>query len=365
MALLLCPECRNLVSSHAASCPHCGLPLPAGSTQTQPSVPPELPPVATPPKAPDPGDRLPTLVGLKEQVPLSVDECHRTARSIPTTSAPGRDLGSTDPPGLGFPATKELATDRQTERKPKRAGNRVLFSLCSICTLLLVGLVKFRSSQREPHPLVAAAYLGDGDAVRSMVSNGVDVNQTNSEGLTPLLAALKNEDVSIARLLLEKGANPNVRDAQGQTALWFASYQERSPELVALLLQRGATNWDDQSSDGRSAGAWARSRNETNDFGDSLAAAIILKHASERSTIASQEVLSRTEWKNTYSSCFPTGSIVTVAKFRSVFGEPSRIQTQDQRAFWYYECSDGTIQVVLNDPDLLGSAACVLSIKNY
>jgi len=54
-----------------------------------------------------------------------------------------------------------------------------------------------------------------------------------------------------------------------------------------------------------------------------------------------------------------------VAKFKSAFGEPGRTQTVEQDAYWYYECSDGVIQVVLNDPNVFGNGACVQSVNDF
>lgn len=40
------------------------------------------------------------------------------------------------------------------------------------------------------------------------------------------------------------------------------------------------------------------------------------------------------------------------AQFKSVMGEPSKIQTIGDSAYWYYICSDGTIQLELYAPNL-------------
>jgi len=40
------------------------------------------------------------------------------------------------------------------------------------------------------------------------------------------------------------------------------------------------------------------------------------------------------------------------ADFKSFMGEPSSTQTVGDQAFWYYECSDGTIQLSMHAPNL-------------
>src|ERR1043165_8346578 len=55
----------------------------------------------------------------------------------------------------------------------------------------------------------------------------------------PLIQALSSGDYARARTLIEKGANPNARDAGGLTPLMWAADQEQ-PEIVEMLLARGA-----------------------------------------------------------------------------------------------------------------------------
>ncbi len=45
----------------------------------------------------------------------------------------------------------------------------------------------------------------------------VDLNQTNSEGIYPLEATLVLENLEMAELLLENGADPDVKTQQGKT----------------------------------------------------------------------------------------------------------------------------------------------------
>ena len=40
------------------------------------------------------------------------------------------------------------------------------------------------------------------------------------------------------------------------------------------------------------------------------------------------------------------------AQFKTFMGEPDRTETVGDQAYWYYDCSDGTIQLVMNAPNL-------------
>jgi ankyrin repeat protein len=88
-------------------------------------------------------------------------------------------------------------------------------------------------------PLMYAALYGDPGLLRRMLTAGGDPNISNDAGATAVMWAL--DDVEKVRLLLERGANANVRSLHNQTPLLLAAAQIRSEPVVRLLLQRGAT----------------------------------------------------------------------------------------------------------------------------
>jgi len=65
----------------------------------------------------------------------------------------------------------------------------------------------------------------------TMIEAGVDVNASNNQGLTPLMAAAENDDVELVRDLLGHGADPNARDRKGQRASAYV----RKSEIQSLL----------------------------------------------------------------------------------------------------------------------------------
>ncbi len=70
--------------------------------------------------------------------------------------------------------------------------------------------------------LLYAARNGCSGCVQAMLAAGADINLPTPEGVTPLMTAIDNEHYDVAKLLLDKGANPNIWDWWGRTALYIA-----------------------------------------------------------------------------------------------------------------------------------------------
>jgi ankyrin repeat protein len=70
--------------------------------------------------------------------------------------------------------------------------------------------------------LLYAARSGCYECVQDMIAAGADVNVPTPEGVTPLMIALDNQHNDVAKLLMDKGANLDVWDWWGRTALWIA-----------------------------------------------------------------------------------------------------------------------------------------------
>lgn len=84
------------------------------------------------------------------------------------------------------------------------------------------------------------------EAVALCLTLGNDINATNSMGLSALLGAVNRGANHIVRYLAEQGADLDVVDAQGRTALRWAEGvflaavgAERKPETIALLEELG------------------------------------------------------------------------------------------------------------------------------
>ena len=86
---------------------------------------------------------------------------------------------------------------------------------------------------------------GNPDAVRELIAQGANVNITNYKGQTALHCAAKAGFVEPVRILLDHGAHVNAQDRDGDTPLHTAlkssiKDQTRLQQVIDLLLQNGA-----------------------------------------------------------------------------------------------------------------------------
>ncbi|NIP94383.1 MAG: hypothetical protein GWO24_13430, partial [Akkermansiaceae bacterium] len=87
------------------------------------------------------------------------------------------------------------------------------------------------------HQLFRAIKTRHDDRVVQLMREGTPVNLRAADGTTPLMIAALHGSPESLGLLLEKGADPNLANDAGCTALLWAV---ADPEKVRLLLSRGA-----------------------------------------------------------------------------------------------------------------------------
>ena len=87
-------------------------------------------------------------------------------------------------------------------------------------------------------PLMYAAEIGSLDAMRMLIDGGADVNVQNAFGSTALMWSVS--DPAKVRLLLDHGAQVNTAARSGRTALIIAAFTNPSAAVVRLLLAKGA-----------------------------------------------------------------------------------------------------------------------------
>ncbi|KAL7924341.1 hypothetical protein ACQKWADRAFT_267042 [Trichoderma austrokoningii] len=92
---------------------------------------------------------------------------------------------------------------------------------------------------RDVTGLAIASYLGHEAIVKLLLEKGADKEAKDNEGQTPLFLAATYGQEAVVKLLLEKGADIEAKDNKGQTPLLWAvigGYEV----IIELLLEKGA-----------------------------------------------------------------------------------------------------------------------------
>lgn len=120
--------------------------------------------------------------------------------------------------------------------------------LVSIAAFLFLMLPPYNAWGREssevwsqPLPRVAAALRAE-----------KDINAGYSSGLTPLMYASRHNTAEVVAFLLQNGANPNMRDDTGMSAIMHAARYNPEPDVIKALAAAGA-ELNLQNVDGRTA----------------------------------------------------------------------------------------------------------------
>lgn len=107
--------------------------------------------------------------------------------------------------------------------------------------------------------LLAYVWRDNQKATERLLALGANVNLEDKDGDTALHGAAETGNVEIIRMLLDKGANINAKNKQGGTPLMWAAVFGND-DAVRLLLSRGA-NASLKDNDGITALEWAGRNN--------------------------------------------------------------------------------------------------------
>jgi DnaJ-domain-containing protein 1 len=94
--------------------------------------------------------------------------------------------------------------------------------------------------QEKYADLASAVSSGDTAAVAGMLKDGWDPNQIRGNQV-PLIIAVKNDDVKMVKLLIRHGADVNLTDSQGNSAMIYAKVRADA-KMIEMLKNAGAKN---------------------------------------------------------------------------------------------------------------------------
>ncbi|MBN1185165.1 MAG: ankyrin repeat domain-containing protein [Bacteroidales bacterium] len=84
--------------------------------------------------------------------------------------------------------------------------------------------------------LIDAVTNGNIEIIEYLIAHGVDINEKNSYGITPLSRAVNYSESEAIKILIRNGVNVNTKDDEGQTVIFDA----RDRSVVNQLIEAGA-----------------------------------------------------------------------------------------------------------------------------
>lgn len=100
--------------------------------------------------------------------------------------------------------------------------------------------------------IFSAARSNDTVQMAEYIKQGIDINQANAKGFTPLILAVYNNNAEAVKFLISKGAKVDAQDMSGNTALMGATFKGYV-NMVDILLSEGKANVNQINANGASA----------------------------------------------------------------------------------------------------------------
>jgi hypothetical protein len=122
--------------------------------------------------------------------------------------------------------------------------------------------VNVKDDWRGYTPLHYAAWKGRIEIARLLLQNGAEVNVRNNDGNTPLHWAAEQDDVDILHLLVENGVDLEAQNNDGWRALHSAAWYGHLPSIQELI-SRYHVDINARDNDGRTALSLARMCGDT------------------------------------------------------------------------------------------------------
>jgi ankyrin repeat protein len=92
-------------------------------------------------------------------------------------------------------------------------------------------------------PVLDASEEGNLEKVKSLLKDGRSINEHDPKikfGWTPLIAAIYQRNTNVAHYLIVSGADVNIPDNRGETAIMWAMVSDDNLDIVKDLIAHGA-----------------------------------------------------------------------------------------------------------------------------
>ena len=137
----------------------------------------------------------------------------------------------------------ECSRKRKALRREKGGARRFVILACVVLAAFILGIIIGYAMPKPrslpPQRIIPATKDGNFSEVRFLLENGADANLRDSDGRTALHWAANRGGIGLVKLLLKNGANVNARDNYKLTPLHAAARKDRR-EAAKLLLEHGA-----------------------------------------------------------------------------------------------------------------------------
>ncbi|MDA0966918.1 MAG: S8 family serine peptidase [Proteobacteria bacterium] len=100
-------------------------------------------------------------------------------------------------------------------------------------------LFGFGKVQRAGVPIIEATELGNGEYVKNLIEQGVDINAVDKNGQTALMRAAAAGNDQMVAILITNGADIGLQDSKGNTALHYAAANDHA-STTKMLINNGA-----------------------------------------------------------------------------------------------------------------------------
>ena len=189
--------------------------------------------------------------------------------------------------------------------------------------------------------MTTAAGSGRADNLTALLKQPFSQSSKDDALLIAVRYAASFGRLEAVKVLLDNGADPNVKNANGVSTIQFAA-GVGNDELVKLLKASGAKE-NPQGYDAKTGAA---------------------------QPLADPATMTKARWTeligpfNASSRKF-TSAFLSEAAFKKKFGKPVKTQKVGDDLFWYYQCSDGTLQVVIDAAFLDQQGVVIKSVNEF